>query len=227
MAAIDVNIDNTDDIWECYHNYLNDQNNASALLSGVIGALLIPSYLGRYKESQRRLQDISIRQQNVALCLKDHYINKTQPQILKSLNMALEMEIPDTDVDCSEYDDKSKAIVQSAKDWGARYAMRYNVCAEFGCDNELDAYGAMGAVDTAYARQQFNRRRQERRRQLKRGIIQKAHGASNQNPSEMFNLFNTATQIYGQLYQNSQTQLAGAFQSFGGGLGAAGGFFGN
>ena len=225
MAAIDVNITNTDDIWQCYHEYINESNNNTALAAGVIGGLLIPKYLGRYKESQRRLQDISVRQQNVALCLKDHYINKTQPQLLKSLNMAMDMEVPAITVDCSEYDDKSKQVVQSARDWGARYAMRYNICSEFGCDNELDAYGAMGAVDTAYARQQFNNRRSERRREFKRAIVQKAHAATKQNPSEMYNLFNTATQIYGQLYQNSQTQLAGALQSFGGGLGAAGGFF--
>ena len=226
MADFTVEVENWDDSWDCYHNYLNDQNQSSALLAGVIGALLIPKYLDRYNEAQRRLQDLSIRQQNIGLCLKDHYINKTQPQILKSLNAVLDMEIPDTDVDCSEFDAKSKEVLASVKAWGSTYSQRYNVCAEYGCSNELDAYAAQGAVDTAYSRQQFNRRRAERRRQLKRGLLQKAHSASNQNTGPIFQLLLNASGIYSQLFQNAQTQLAGAFQSFGTGIGALGGFFG-
>ncbi len=211
----DIAINNLDEFWKCEHERQNERNQWSSLLSIGIGLWLIPKYVDKYKESQRRMRDVAIRQQNIGLILKDHYLDVTHPQIVFALDSALNLPLPDTDVNCFNAD----KLVADARNFGNQLSRRYNACDEFGCDNELDAYGAMAAVNATYARRQFNQRRYERRLQIKRKAVQKAHAASVQSPSAFMQLIQNAADIYANLFQNAQTNLAGAVSSFGYGLG--------
>ena len=177
---------------------------------------MVDKYLEKYKESQRRMQDIAKRQLNIGLLLKDHYLCVTAPQLEFALDKAMNMPLPELDVECeTECADK---LVESARTFGDSMFKRYSVCDQFGCDNELEAWGAMATVDSKYSRRQFNRRRYERRLQLKRQAVQQAHVRTQQSPDAFQQLLNSASQIYSNIFNNAQTQLTGAVGSLGSGL---------
>jgi hypothetical protein len=102
---------------------------------------------------------------------------------------------------------------------------RYRTCAVLPCDNSIESYSTQAIVDSTYSSQQYQRRRYERRLQLKRGVIQKAHASTLQAPGNVFQLFEQAASIYSTLFQNAQQNLTGATSSLGYGLGSLGGVF--
>ncbi len=220
--GINVDIDNWDEYFECEHAYENSKHKVSGLFALAVGALLFPKYLKKYKESIRRLTEISNRQQNIALQQQAHYLDVTHPQMIKAIESALSMPLPSKEVDCSEFSGKSEKLLAKAKDWTVQMNRRYMVCNDYGCDNELDVIAAEAAVDTGYARFQHNIRRWERRVQLKRKLVQKASAATHRTPAGINELFNNAGQIYSQIFNNAQTNLSGAVGNIGYGLGTLG-----
>lgn len=225
----DVTIKNWDElydnIWKCEHERENERDQWSSLLSLAIGAWLIPKYKEKYEKSQERMREVATRQQNIGLLLKDHYLDTVAPQIEYALDAALNMDLPSTDLDCDMT--SSENALAKAESFGSAALRRYGACDEFGCDNQLQAYAAMGAVDNAYARKQFDTRRYERRLQIKRQAVQAAHQRTQQSPDAFTNLLDSAGQIYSGIFQNAQTNLTGAVASFGSGLGGIGGLFGS
>lgn len=229
--AVDVNVNNWDglydNLWNCQHQREDDRNTKSGLLAGLVGLLFIPKYVDKYKETQRRMRDVAIRQQNLALIMKDHYLDVTHKQIAFALDKAMTMPLPSLAVDLNSHQANVAPLVERATTQHQDLMRRYAVCTEVPCNNThvIAAYGTQAIVDSAYADQQYRRRRFERRVQLKRGMVQKAHAATLQSPGNVFQLMEQAASIYSSLFQNAQQNLAGATSSLGYGLGTLGGVF--
>lgn len=220
-----VSIDNWDDMWDCRIQYENDKNKKAGLFALAVGLLLFPKYLAKYKKSIERLKSIANRQQSITRQQSNHYLNVVQPQMIKALEYALAMPLPSKEIDCMEFDEKSKVISARTRQWYAEMSKRYTLCGDEGCDTWVDVIAAQAAVDTSYARYQYGVRRWERRVQLKRKLVQKAHAATMQQPYGINELFNVATSIYTQIFNNAQSGLAGALGNLGYGLGTIGLWF--
>lgn len=221
----DVWVKNWHEMWDCRHEYENDKNKKAGIFALALAAILLPEYLNRYKESIRRLKEAMTRQMAISRQQNSHYLNVQQPQIIKALEYALAMPLPSKEIDCMEFDKKSKVLRNKTKQWYADMSERYDLCGEIGCNNWLDVVAAQAAVDTSYARYQYGVRRWERRVQLKRKLVQKAHAATMQQPSGINELFSITTSIYSSIFQNAQQGLAGAMGNLGYGLGTIGLWF--
>lgn len=218
-------IDNWDDMWTCRHQYEADKNKKAGAFALLIALILLPKYLKRYKDSIRRLKEATNRQLSISRQQNNHYLNVVQPQMIKALEYALAMPLPSKEIDCMEFDEKSKVISARTRQWYAEMSKRYTLCGDEGCDTWVDVIAAQAAVDTSYARYQYGVRRWERRVQLKRKLVQKAHAATMQQPTGISELFNVTTSIYSSMFQNAQSGLAGAMGNLGYGLGSIGLWF--
>ena len=224
--GVPVEIDNWKDLWTCQHEREDKKNEWAGIIAGAVGLLLIPKYLKKYKETHRRMRDIAERSQKMSLTLKDHYIGVTHPQIVHAISSALDMPMTELGISCPLYDAKAMLRVNKSHEMGESLRRRFTCSDKSECDNSDELFGAIAATDSAYAREQFNRRRFERRMEFKRGVVEKAHSATMQSPGPIFQLLQNAAGIYSDLFSNAQTNLAGASASFGNGLGASSSFFG-
>ena len=216
IDSVPIAIENFDDLWKCEHERENKRNNASGLLMLALNAYLIDAYLDKYNESQRRLKNIAIREQRMVIRIKDHYMNVTFKQKIKAIEDALSMPIPSKTISQSDFDE-SRLVNRAIKQKDTLLNSNSS-CGDYGCDNSIYIAGKMAMADSSYSRRQYNLRRVERRTELKRRVIQRSHASSFESPQGIFQLMNSASNIYSTIFQNAQTNLSGAVSSFGYGL---------
>lgn len=211
-----MEIVNFDDHWKCQHKREDEKDVWSGILLVLLNGYLISKYISKYKKSQERLQEIAKRQQAMSLEIKDHYLSVIHPQKMFAISKALSMPIPSTSISCGNHD--LSALGTKAEAQRDKLIKMTTLCDQFGCDNSIALAAKMAEADTSFSRSQFLRRRKERRTELKRRIVQKAHAATFDQPQGIAQLMNGAAEIYSTIFKNAQVDLAGAVAGFGYGL---------
>lgn len=225
--GLSVDITNWSDEWdsalkpmiECQQQYENKKNKMAGIFSLAVGLLLFPKYKSKYKESARRMRDVATRQQAMSITLKDHYINVTHPQIKKAIDDAMSM--PYTPLTFSSVEGSPENLKDRAYQEDNILNKRY-CCTSDGCEANYDISASNAIANTSNSRGQYLKRRYQRRVEVKRSFVKKAHVSTFKPAGSIFQLLDGAGSIYSNIYKNAEANLSGAVSSLGYGIGSIG-----